>query len=179
MHRPDVLLGELRDLGINLPLEIAKRMRRFDWTTDLRYETGRRDTGETIGFLKNRESHLRLGGGPTAMTNSAAFCWEAKRTDETRQVEAVLQKAGFETVDAYRYNSASIRVRVIDPRFEGLPPEKRDAMVEPHLEQLPERTQADIMNLFTFAPSELQQTAKTCRGFLLNAEFDDPSPSML
>lgn len=52
MHRPDILLGELRNLGIELPLVIAKRMRRFDWTTDLRYETGRRDTGETIGFLK-------------------------------------------------------------------------------------------------------------------------------
>jgi len=52
-------------------------------------------------------------------------------------------------------------------------------MVEPHLEQLPERTQADIMNLFTFAPSELQQTPETFREFLLNAEFDNPSPSML
>lgn len=52
MHRPDVLLGVLRDQGVNLPLEIAKRMRRFDWTTDLRYETGRRDTGETIAFLR-------------------------------------------------------------------------------------------------------------------------------
>lgn len=28
-------------------------------------------------------------------------------------------------------------------------------MVEPCLQQLPERTQADIVNLFTFAPSEL------------------------
>ncbi len=56
MHRPDVLLGELRDLGIALPLAIAKRMRRFDWTTDLRYETGRRDTGETIGALKTAKA---------------------------------------------------------------------------------------------------------------------------
>lgn len=48
MHRPDILLGELRVLGVVLLLELAKRMRRFDWTTDLRYETGRRDTGETI-----------------------------------------------------------------------------------------------------------------------------------
>ena len=52
MHRPDVLLGELRVLGVALPLEIAKRMRRFDWTTGLRYETGRMDTGETRGMLK-------------------------------------------------------------------------------------------------------------------------------
>ena len=27
-------------------------MRRFDWTTDLRYETGRKDTGETNALLK-------------------------------------------------------------------------------------------------------------------------------
>jgi hypothetical protein len=52
MHRPEVLLGELRALGISLPPDIAKRVRRFDWTTDLRYETGRRDTGETIALLK-------------------------------------------------------------------------------------------------------------------------------
>jgi hypothetical protein len=52
-------------------------------------------------------------------------------------------------------------------------------MVEPHLEHLPERTQADIMNLFTFAPSELKQSSKTFKEFMLNTEFDDPSPSLL
>ena len=51
-HRPEVLLGELHDLGIMLTPELAKRMRRFDWTTDLRYETGRKDTGETNALLK-------------------------------------------------------------------------------------------------------------------------------
>jgi hypothetical protein len=56
MHRTDVLLGELRNLGVALPLGLAKRMRRFDWTTDLRYETGRKDTGETIGFLKTAKA---------------------------------------------------------------------------------------------------------------------------
>jgi len=113
------------------------------------------------------------------MTNTTAPPWADKCTDETREVERVLRAAGFETVDAYRYNSASIRVRVIDPRFEGLPLEKRDEMVETHLEQLPERTQADIVNLFTFAPSELQEHPKTFREFMLNTEFDHPSPSTL
>ena len=56
MHRPDVLLGRLRDLGVALPLEIARRMRRFDWTTDLRYESGRRDTGETIALLRTAKA---------------------------------------------------------------------------------------------------------------------------
>ncbi|MBL8864172.1 MAG: hypothetical protein KF873_14415 [Gemmataceae bacterium] len=113
------------------------------------------------------------------MTATATGNWEAMRTDETRHVEDVLRRAGFDRVDAYRFNSASIRLRVIDKKFEGLSIEARDAMVEPHLEQLPERTQADIINLFTFAPSELQQTPKTMRQFLMNYEFDEPSPSML
>jgi hypothetical protein len=113
------------------------------------------------------------------MTNTSAPPWEDKRTDETRHVEQVLRDAGFQQVDAYRYNSASIRVRVIDPRFEGLPSEDRDAMVEPYLDQLPEETQVDIMTLFTFAPSEFQQPFKAFGDFLLNTEFEDPSPSML
>jgi HEPN domain-containing protein len=56
MHRPEVLVGELRKRSVSLPLEIVKRMRRIDWTTDLRYETGRRDTGETIAFLKTAKA---------------------------------------------------------------------------------------------------------------------------
>jgi hypothetical protein len=112
------------------------------------------------------------------MTSTSESQWK-KHTDETRGVEQLLRAAGFENVEAYRYNSASIRVRVVDSKFEGLRPENRDAMVEPHLEKLPEQTQADIISLFTFAPSELQQTPKTLRQFMLNTEFEDPSPSML
>lgn len=55
-HRPEVLLGTLRQLGAALPPRLAIRMRRFDWTTDLRYETGRRDTGETTAFLRTAKA---------------------------------------------------------------------------------------------------------------------------
>ena len=113
------------------------------------------------------------------MTHTTAGSWQAKRTAETRMVEDVLKNAGFQSADAYRYNSASIRVRVIDARFQGLPNEKRDAMVEPHLAKLPERTQADIISLYTFAPSELQQTSKAHKEVLMNMEFEEPSPSVL
>ncbi|MDY0169788.1 MAG: hypothetical protein RBS80_24810 [Thermoguttaceae bacterium] len=113
------------------------------------------------------------------MTNVATASWATKRTDETRHVEQVLRDAGFDRVDAYRYNSASIRVRVIDTRFEGLPTEKRDAMVEPHIEKLPARTQADIVTLVTFAPSDLEKRPETLGQHLLNAEFETPSPSRL
>ena len=113
------------------------------------------------------------------MTQTTVARWDAKRTDETRHVEEVLRNAGFEKVDACRYNAASIRVRVIDSRFEGLSPEHRDGLVEPYLEQLPERTQVDIMTLFTFSPAELVQTPKSFKEFMKNTEFEDPSPSML
>ena len=98
-----------------------------------------------------------------------------KKTPETEQVEATLREE-FPEVEAYRYNSASIRVRVIDSRFEGKSVEDRDAMVERLLKQLPEEIQSDIMNLITVTPDELKNS---WRHSLRNREFDDPSPSML
>lgn len=57
-HRPEVLLPLLKDRGITLTVNLSRRIRRFNWTTDLRYEIGRRDTGETNGMLKTaREIH--------------------------------------------------------------------------------------------------------------------------
>ena len=41
---------------MGLPLVLIERMRRFEWSTDLRYETGRRDTGETTAFLNTAEA---------------------------------------------------------------------------------------------------------------------------
>ena len=113
------------------------------------------------------------------MSQTTAPRWERKRTRETRLVEETIEKAGFPQVNTYRYNSASIRVRVIDPRFEGLSFGKRVDLVEPCLEQLPERTQADIFELFLFTPSELQEAPETLGEFLKNKEFDHPSPSRL
>ena len=110
---------------------------------------------------------------------TAASVWHARRTEETHMVEAVLKEGGFDQVDAYRYNSASIRVRVIDRTFEELPREKRDALVEEYIDKLPPETQRDIVTLFTFAPLELARTPTTYREFMLNTEFDDASPTML
>ena len=110
--------------------------------------------------------------------------WETKRTDQTRAVERALREAGFEQSDAYRYNSAAIRLRVIDPRFEGLKIAERDALVDPILETLPEETQGDIMSLYTFAPSEVDiasvpHARDALRHRLQNMEFEDPSPSII
>jgi hypothetical protein len=51
-HKAEALLDRLREKGVALAADLAKRMRRFDWTTDLRYEIGRKDTGETNGLLR-------------------------------------------------------------------------------------------------------------------------------
>src|SRR5205823_716752 len=39
-HQAETLLDRLRERATVLTPELAKRMRRFDWTTDLRYEVG-------------------------------------------------------------------------------------------------------------------------------------------
>lgn len=60
--------------------------------------------------------------------------------------------------------------------LEGKTMDERDAMVEPLLKTLPADTLADIINLITLAPSEIETLiART----LVNLEFEDPSPSML
>jgi hypothetical protein len=112
------------------------------------------------------------------MTASSANNWESKRTDETRGIEELLRKE-FEQADSYRYNSASIRIRVIDHCFEGMSRDERDKRVEEQIDKLPPETQRDIVTLFTFAPSELSGDPRTFREFMLNTEFDAPSPSML
>jgi len=63
MHRPEVLVAELKTLGIRVPPEVAKRIRRLNWSTDLRYETGRRDTGETAALLKSAKAIYDWVGG--------------------------------------------------------------------------------------------------------------------
>lgn len=113
------------------------------------------------------------------MTTNQVSKWEEKRTDESRMVEDKLREAGFDRVDAYRYNSASLRVRVIDKRFESIPREKRDTIVEPFIDTLPPAAQSDIVSLVLLAPSEFDQPSDTFREFMLNTEFENPSPSML
>lgn len=101
--------------------------------------------------------------------------WERLRTDECRHVEEVLRRH-FQEADAYRYNSASLRVRVIDPSFEGLSREERDDRVEPILATLDESTQADIMNLVLLCTGEVDESF---RAAISNQEFEHPTESML
>jgi stress-induced morphogen len=71
-------------------------------------------------------------------------------------------------VRAYRYNSASVRVRIIDPDFAGKDTAEREDMVWPILESLPGRILEDISVLLLLPPEEKDSS-------LLSLEFDDPS----
>jgi hypothetical protein len=101
--------------------------------------------------------------------------WEEKKTPETRKIEALF-RTEFPQTDAYRFNSASIRVRVIDDRFEEKSIAEREALVSPLLEKLPKRTRDDVLLLLTLAPSE-QRTFNNQT--LMNIEFEQPLPSIL
>jgi len=52
MHRPEILGKYLKDFEKPIPPELVKKFRRFAWSTDLRYQTGRTKSAETGGFLK-------------------------------------------------------------------------------------------------------------------------------
>ena len=109
------------------------------------------------------------------MSTNTKSRWKNKRNAKSEQVEQLL-RTQFPVTDAYRYNSASIRVRVLDERFKGKSSAERDAMIEPIIGQLPENVQADIINLILIYPGE---TENSMEARLANEEFEDPSPSRL
>ena len=96
---------------------------------------------------------------------------DRKKTDETREIERMLREH-FPDVIAYRQNSASIRVRVVDERFRGKSLIDRENMVEPLLATMPEETQIDITILLLLSPEEIGRS-------MMNIEFEDPVESML
>ena len=65
MHYPERLKEELRNLGRPMPLDLVKRFRRFDWSTDLRYESGRKPGSEVRGFLRLAKSTMDWVNGET------------------------------------------------------------------------------------------------------------------
>ena len=103
--------------------------------------------------------------------------WCDMRTAETKRIEDLLRRH-FQRADAYRFNSASIRVRVIDERFEGLPVAEREDLVMPVLETLPPETYGDILMLLTIAPGELiDAEPEALSRSLINHEFETPAIS--
>lgn len=75
-------------------------------------------------------------------------------------------------VSAYRYNQASIRIRVVDPDLKSLDRLERDEFVWKYLEKLPENVLSQITMLVLLAPGEESKSGS-------NLEFNRPSPASL
>lgn len=76
------------------------------------------------------------------------------RTADSLHVERHLRSKGFARVAAYRFNPASLRVRIIDPVFTGLTDAQRHDLVAPALAELPAHLQGDIVFVLLRAPEE-------------------------
>jgi hypothetical protein len=90
---------------------------------------------------------------------------------ETLEQEYLPQHPGAR-IDVYRYNFASIRVRVIDSAFAGHRMTARDHLVWPCLDKLPDDVVGQINLLLLLTPEEANTS-------LMNVEFEDPTPSRL
>lgn len=76
-------------------------------------------------------------------------------------------------IEVYRYNSASIRVRIVAPHFADISRSQRDKEVWPLLRKhLPDDILSQISLLLLLTPKEQN-------GSLMNREFEVPSPSRL
>lgn len=97
------------------------------------------------------------------MPKSSGSC--ALTCEISEQIRSALRRK-FAQVDAYRYNSVSVRVRVVDSRFDAKNRVQREKMLLPVLKALPQAVQDEIVFLALLTPDELDHSA-------LNAEFED------
>jgi hypothetical protein len=103
-----------------------------------------------------------------------------KRQDrDTKEIYKVLKNHFPELPDdmdkvIYRYNPASIRMRLIDGAFQGKSFGEREQLIEPLLETLPERIRTNITLLLLLTPKEAKNSDD-----LMNLEFDKPTGSLL
>jgi hypothetical protein len=75
-------------------------------------------------------------------------------------------------IEAYRQNSVSVRVRVIDPVFKGRSRAQREEGLWAIRERLPEDVVAEISVLLLLTPDEAKKS-------FASFDFDDPIPSKL
>jgi len=93
---------------------------------------------------------------------------DIRETDsKTRLVESTLS-ARFPSAESYRSPFGTVRVRIIDERFQNRNRVQREKMVLPLIRGLPEEVQAEIVALLLLALGEED-------GSIMNIEFDRPT----
>lgn len=74
-------------------------------------------------------------------------------------------------IDAYRYDDACVRIRILDPDYAGTKLEERWKQLRRLLEPLPEETRSDVGLMFLLTPKEAANRYKQ-----MNGEFEDHMP---
>lgn len=144
------------------------------WSTDLRYEPGPGDREDAEAFLAATASILKWADG--RMRSMAAIV-KGNADPIVQGIKEALDAyedshPGAEAA-VYRQNSAAVRVRVIDRRFEGMAKSRRHDDVWQFLAaRVPEDALADVSLMLTLAPAELGTS-------FANFEFEQPTPSRL
>jgi hypothetical protein len=75
-------------------------------------------------------------------------------------------------ITSYRYNSASIRIRIIDPSFRDMDRASRDDQIWEILSGLPEDIQSQITLVLLLTPEETKTS-------FANMDFENPTRSRL
>ncbi len=75
-------------------------------------------------------------------------------------------------IEAYRQNSVSVRIRILNPEFAKRTRSQREEEVWALLDKLPEEAAAEISLLLLLTPEEAKNS-------FASFEFDDPIPSKL
>lgn len=75
-------------------------------------------------------------------------------------------------IEAYRHNSVSLRIRVLNPDFANKTNVQREDEIWAILVKLPEETVAEVNQLLLLTPEEAKKSFASC-------EFDHPIPSKL
>ena len=73
-------------------------------------------------------------------------------------------------IEGRRHNPVSIRLRIVDPDFQGMSRLKREPTIWKLLQRLPEEVFVDITMLLLLTPEEAARS-------LASQEFDDPIPA--
>lgn len=88
-----------------------------------------------------------------------------------RSLEAFAEDHPTAKVDVYRWNSVSVRVRIVDPAFSEFSKAERSRLIwRKYLIGLSDEAQSDISSMTLLTPEEAPRS-------IANLEFDDPSVS--
>ena len=94
---------------------------------------------------------------------------QTEKSSYANQIKNILKpEFPFKAVSVKKRNSVAWWVRIIDPRFAGSKISRRDEIVRPLPDRLPEEIQRDLTGLLMVAPEELPDSME-------NDEFENPS----